>query len=170
MKHIIYTAIAGLLLISSIATFAQKSQKFGHIDSAELLEMMPEIKVADAELKQFQQDLEDQNQIMLTDYQKKLGDYEKNKDSMSAVQLEVTVQEIQDMEGRIQNFQQTAPDKLTSKKEELYNPIIQKAQNAIQEVAKENGYTYIFDTSLGVLIEYPDSDDLLDLVKKKMNF
>ena len=52
---------------------------------------------------------------------------------------------------------------------ELFQPIIDKAKNAIDEVAKENGYTYVIDSGSGALIYFSDtSDDLFDLVKAKL--
>ena len=57
---------------------------------------------------------------------------------------------------------------LQEKEKELLQPIIDRAKQAIAEVAKENGYTYIFDTSAGTLLYQQDSDDILALVKKKL--
>ena len=69
----------------------------------------------------------------------------------------------------IQDFQQTAQEKIAAKKEELYNPILKKAEVAIKDVAKENAYSYVFDTSVGAFLYAQDSDNMMDLVKKKLN-
>jgi outer membrane protein len=47
-------------------------------------------------------------------------------------------------------------------------PMIEKANQAIEDVAKENGYTYILDTSAGTVLYFPESDDILPLVKTKL--
>ena len=49
----------------------------------------------------------------------------------------------------------------------LLTPIIDRAKEAIRDVAKENGYTYIFDSAVGVTL-YEGGDDVLPLVKKKL--
>ena len=166
MKFFSYLSIA-LLLCFAVAVNAQ-SNKFGHINSAELLQMMPEIKAADSTLAAYQKQLEDQNQAMLNEYQGKVTDYQKNEATMPDAVKDVKQQEIQDLQQRIQTFQQTAQDKFQQKKEELYSPILKKAEDAIKAVAKENSYAYVFDTSAGAVIYAQDSDDLMATVKKKL--
>ena len=66
------------------------------------------------------------------------------------------------------SFQQTAQESIQKKKEEIYGPILKKAEDAIKEIAKEKSYSYIFDTSLGTVIYAQDSDNILALVKAKL--
>ena len=76
--------------------------------------------------------------------------------------------EINDLEQRIQDFQDSAQQSLQKKKEEIYTPIIKKAEDAIKGIAKEKGYSYIFDTSVGVVLFAQESDDILPQVKTKL--
>jgi outer membrane protein len=154
-------------MIVAVSTQGQ-ALKFGHINSADLLAMMPEIKTADSSLQSYQKSLEDQNQAMLTDYQKKIQDFQALAATTTDAVKEVKQQEIKDLENRIQQFQGSAQDKLQNKKEEIYSPILKKAEDAIKEVAKANNYAYVFDTSAGAVIYAQDSDNLMDLVKKKL--
>ena len=57
---------------------------------------------------------------------------------------------------------------MQKKKEELYTPILKKAEEAINSVAKENKFSYIFDASAGTLLYAQDSDDVLPMVKTKL--
>ena len=165
MKFLSCLAV-GLLLI----TFSVSAQalKFGHINSADLLAMMPEVKKADSSLQLYQKSLEDQNQTMITEYQQKVQDYQSLPATTTDAVKEVKQQEIQDLQTRIQQFQSSAQEKLQNKKEEIYSPILKKAEDAIKEVAKTSGYAYVFDTSAGAVIYAQDSDNLMDLVKKKL--
>jgi len=159
-------AVAVLLLFA--ASSNGQSLKFGHINSADLLAMMPEVKKADSSLQLYQKSLEDQNQSMITEYQTKVQDYQSLPPATTDAVKEVKQQEIQDLQTRIQQFQQSAQDKLQNKKEEIYSPILKKAEDAIKEVAKASGYAYVFDTSAGAVIYAQDSDNLMDMVKKKL--
>jgi outer membrane protein len=58
---------------------------------------------------------------------------------------------------------------MQKKKEELYSPIIKKAEDAINAIAKEKGYSYIFDTSVGAVLFAQESDDVMALVKAKLS-
>lgn len=156
-----------LLLFSSFSTLAQ-SNKLGHINSTELLQLMPEIKLADSTLQGYQKQIQDQFQTMQTEGQQKYDEFQKNAPTMPDAVKEVKQQELQDLQNRIAQFQQTAQDKFQTKKEELYSPILKKAEDAIKQVAKENNYSYVFDMGTGAVIYAQDSDDLMPLVKKKL--
>ncbi|MCS6991952.1 MAG: OmpH family outer membrane protein [Chitinophagales bacterium] len=159
--------ITALALLGASMSNAQPI-KFGHVNSAELLQMMPEIKKADSSLLAYQKQLEEANQTMLNEYQMKLAEYQKNEATMADAIREVKQQEIADLQRRITDFQQTAQDRFQAKKEELYTPILKKAEDAIKAVAKENGFSYVFDTSAGAVIYAQPSDDIMPLVKKKL--
>jgi outer membrane protein len=106
-------------------------------------------------------------QQMYAEYQNKAADAQdkKSKNLLSAEQEELVVKELGDMEKRITDFQQSAQDKIGAKKEKLYAPIMQKANEGIKAVAKTNGYTYIFDTGAGSILYADESDNILPLVK-----
>lgn len=166
MKFFSILAAAFFMCVAT-SSFAQ-ANKFGHINSAELLQLMPEIKKADSLLQAYQKQLEDQNQAMLNEYQTKVTDYQKAEATMPDAVKDVKQQEISDLQQRIQAFQQTAQDKFQQRKEELYSPILKKAEDAIKQVAKESSYAYVFDTSAGAVVYAQESDDIMALVKKKL--
>jgi outer membrane protein len=72
------------------------------------------------------------------------------------------------MQTRIQEFQQSAQENMRKKEAELLKPIIEKAKNAISQVAKEAGYSYVFDSSTSGFLYKPESDNVIALVKKKL--
>jgi outer membrane protein len=67
----------------------------------------------------------------------------------------------------LQNWQQLSQQMVQNKQEQLLEPIYAKAVTAIQTVAKESGYTYVYTKD--ALLVAPESDDLLPLVAKKLN-
>jgi outer membrane protein len=161
------TLVSAICLLGTLPSIAQ-STKFGHINSAELLASMPEIKVADKTLQDFNASLEAQLKTMTTEYQTKVQAYQGQQAAMADPIKEAKVKEITDLEARIQEFQQTAQESAAKKKEELYSPILKRAEAAIVEVAKENTYAYIFVTSAGAVVYAQPSDNVMDIVKKKL--
>jgi outer membrane protein len=105
---------------------------------------------------------------MIKEWEGKIQDYRANEAMMSDIIAQTKAEEIQSLEQRIQSFQQNAPQNLVKKESELYQPILDKAKKAIEDVAEEEGYTYVFDVSSGALLYQPDSDDILPLVKAKL--
>ena len=165
MKRSIFIALFSLTIISS--AFAQ-TLKFGHIDSGALIQMLPQTKQADSTLKKFGESLDTQLKGMTAEYQSKLQAYQSKADSMPDLIRSTKEKELGDLGQRIQDFQQTAQESIQKKKEEIYGPILKKAESAIKEIAKEKAYSYIFDTSLGSVIFAQESDNIMPLVKAKL--
>ncbi len=162
--------LALLMVVTIFATdaYSQKT-KFGHINSNDLLAIMPERAAAQTQLQNFSKELEDQLTMMNQELQAKYQDYMSKQDSMSVSIRQMKEEELQSLQQRIQSFQQTAQQDLQKKEQELLQPIIDKAKDAIKVVAKEKGYTWVFDTSIGSLIVWPEeSDNLMDSVKIKL--
>lgn len=159
-----------LLLVSLFSVLGVNAQgaKFGHINSAELLASLPEVKEADKKLQEFAESMQGQLKLMTNEYQQKVQAYQSQQANMADPIKEAKVKEISDLETRIQEFQQTAQESVSKKKEELYSPILKKAEDVIVEIAKEKGYAYVFDTSAGSVIYGQPSDDMMDMVKKKL--
>jgi outer membrane protein len=166
MKYFIIAAIS-LLTFTSDA-FAQTKMKFGHIDSQALLDAMPERIQADKVLEDFAAQLEKQLMAMSKELETKIQDYQATEATMSDIIAETKAQDIQQMQQRIQSFQQNAQQSLVKKEQEVYQPILDKAKAAIEKVSAANGYTYVFDTSSGALLYQPESDDILALVKAEL--
>lgn len=161
LKSILFISV----LILSSSAFAQK---FGHINSNELLMLMPERNQVESEIKAYASELEAQLSSMTKEYQAKVSDFQAKEGTMTDMVRKSKINEITDLEARIQEFQSGAQQDLQKKEETLLKPIIDKAKKAIEDVAKENNYTYIFDSGVGVLLYQKDSDNIMPLVKKKM--
>jgi len=164
MKKIILLIACGFLS----AGYVQAQQKLGYINSAELLELMPDAKKADSSLKAYAKSYQDQLEAMSKDYQKKVQDFQSQEKTMTDAVKEVKYKEIQQLQERIQSTDQSAQEKVAGKKQELFAPILEKADKAIKEVAKTNNYDYIFDASSGGLLYSKESDNILPLVKSKL--
>lgn len=150
----------------AVPSFAQ--QTFGHIDSAALLELMPEKAKAEKDLEAFAIPFNDELKKMAAELESKMTGFESAQEGMTKLVRQTKVTEIQDMQTRIQQFQENAQAEITRKEQEVLGPIVEKARKAIDEVANEKGLTYVFDASLGVLLYMKDSNDVMAEVKVKL--
>lgn len=151
------------------ASGANAQIKLGYINSAELIELMPETKEVDSQLNAFAQNLEKNLQTMQQDFDKKLTEYREGQANMADAIKQTRERELQDLNQRIQQFQVKSQQDYLKKQNELMAPILKKAEEAINAVAAEGKYTYVFDTSnTGILVK-PEADNILPLVKKKLN-
>ena len=163
MKKITFLSIICMLTLSSIA-----QNKFGYIDSQELLILMPERKTAETEVAAFAKSLETQLGSMTAEYQQSVQEYQTNESTYTDLVKQDKIAEITGLEERIQAFQKNAQQSLQTKEQELLEPILTKARQAIQDVATEGNYTYIFDKSSGTILFAKESENVLLLVKKKL--
>lgn len=167
MKRILLT-LSVITLLGSLTTFAQ-NLKFGHIDSNVLMENMPSrdsaMAVLETEFKEMEGILED----MQVEFNKKYQTYVETQGTMSEIARKTKEQELQELQQRIQAYQVSAQQDLQKREAELLQPIMEEAKKAIEDVAAEQGFIYVFDTGSGVVLYHSDkSQDILPLVKKKL--
>jgi outer membrane protein len=105
---------------------------------------------------------------MMTEYRTEQDKYTAESGKMSELAKKTAEEKLTGLGTRIQNFQQQAQESLQAEETKLIEPIVNKAKKAIEQVAKENGYTYVVDTSTGAFLYWEESDNLLALVKKKL--
>ena len=156
------------LLAFGGSAMAQKNIKLGHINSNDLMQIMPGRDTAMALLQKEVEDLQAEMEAMKKEYETRVNDYLAKKDQLSELIRKTKESDIQAMGARIEEFQANAQKLLEERQEALLKPIIDRAKAAIEEVGKENGYTYIFDAGVGTVLYSQDSDDIMPLVKKKL--
>lgn len=168
MKYLIYITL-GLTLTSGFTTesVAQGKNKFGYINTQDILLVMPERASAEKTLQDYAKQLEVQLTTMTTEYQTKLADYQGNPPTDDLIK-KTKEEEILNLQQRIENFRLGANEKLQQKEAELITPMADKINKAIEEVSKENGFTYVFDSGSGLLLYKPEGGDISSLVKKKI--
>lgn len=161
--------VAVVLFVGITASVSAQTPKFGHIDLQALIQVMPERAVAETQFNKFQGELEDIFSEMQKDLQTKMANFEQLGDSASQIKKNAKVAEIQDMQQRVQNYQQNAQQQLQAKQTELLKPVFDKADAAIADVAKEKGLLYVFDIGTKVVLyKSNESIDLLPFVKTKL--
>ena len=106
---------------------------------------------------------------MQTELQAKYEKYMAEGSTYSEIIKASKEKELQDLKNRVDEFTAQARQDLQNKQQELSRPIYEKARKAIELVAKENSYKYVLDTSTGVVIYSEPTDDILQLVKKKLD-
>ncbi len=163
-KFMMTLALVALMAPAALA----QAPKLGHIDRKQLMLMLPERKDAEAKMKAFAAQLEARLKAMGTEYQTKLDEANKNAATMTNTEKQVAMEELQELEKRITDAQEKAQEDLAKQEEELLAPMVDKTNAAIRDVAAAGNYTYIFDTSTGMVLYYDKGEDILPAVKAKL--
>ncbi len=163
----LFKAASIVMLVFSLQQ--TQAQKIAHVQMDSLIQLMPETKQAMDIAQGYLKDLEKQVTTMKAEFDSKYQDYLANKDTYSDLVRKTKEEELQTLNQRIEDFRQQAQADYQKKYTELSKPIQEKAKKAIDMVAKEGGYKYVLDTSTGVVLFHEQGDDILSLVKKKMD-
>lgn len=160
---------AAFITVSALVatTSANAQNKIGYISTEELVSIMPETAKADSNLQQYRTALIQNAQEKQSSLEAAIEKFNKDSVSMSGSVKDVKRGELQKMLNDLQSEDQRIQQQLQQRQQELITPINKKAFDAIQAVAKENGYQYVFEK--GALLVAPPGEDILQLVAKKLN-
>lgn len=165
-----FIAITALFLGVIFAGHGQ-ALKFGHINSDELIQSLPEFDSASVKLQSFQTELVNALELMSVDLNNKSDAYNKDLKNLTEVVKQVKEQELVDLDRRIREFQTSAQEQLQTRQAELFQPIMEKVDKALKDVGKENGFVYIFTIGQGSQLVYFDetkSVNVMALAKAKL--
>ena len=160
--------ILALAIIGTAFTL-HAQQKFGHLITEELLVAMPEYDSAQAEVEELRQHYTLEIERIQVEINKKIEEFSASEATMSNLIKEAKASEIQELQMRLQNYSQTAQQELQQRGAQVMQPVMNKARQAIEDVAKENNLIYVFDMSGGnPIYASEESVDILPLVKAKL--
>lgn len=161
------TFILVLLLTGLFATsFAQSKAKFGHIDYGAVIKLIPGVDTAQTVLENFQKELQSEGEQMAAEFKKKQAEFEalaSNPSTAPAI-LKIKKDDLEKQYKKIEDFSNLMQEEIQKKQLELLKPFQDALLKAIEKVAKEGNFTYIFDTS--TLINYEKGEDIGPKVKE----
>lgn len=159
-----------IIAATGCLTFAN-AQKIAHVNLDSLVSGMPETKIASDAAQTYFKGLEQESISMQQELDTKYQDYQAKEAGMSDLIKKSKMEDLQQLQRRIEDFRTQATQDYQRKTGELTAPIMDKARKAIESVAKDGGFKYVLDTSSQnptVLYSEP-SDDILAAVKKKLD-
>lgn len=170
MKTIVSAAI---ILFATALSAQHKHLKLGYTNVEDLVVLMPESKTIESELKSYKNQLDNSLSQKMKEFEEKYTNYQKGASMMSDVIRADKERELRNLQESIEAFQKDAEMSIQRKQIDLLDPVLKKVQKAIEDVANENGFDYIFNTEGGfgssILLHMPKQDDVTNLVMKKLN-
>nr|MBS0038222.1 OmpH family outer membrane protein [Saprospiraceae bacterium] len=170
MKNLFKLLIVAVVFISLGQINDLQAQKIGHVNSSVILSDMPEVMAADAELETLQKQLVAQAQrkveALQADYQSLIR--KEQQGELSPKQLQEEQMRLREKEQELNMEDQNIQNTLMKKRNTLLNPILERVQRAIEDVAEENNLEYVLDTSGGSVLFAQEENDIGHLVKQKL--
>jgi len=167
MKKLFKVALVAVCIVFA-GSIAKAQTKIGYIAIDQVVDQMPETKVAISTITAYNKQFIDQLTTMNNELQSKGQAYQAQRATMTDAIRTAKESELTDLQKRFQDYQNTAQQQVDAKKNELGKPIIEKVRAAAAQVAKEKGYSYVINSSQTDLIVSPPGDDLMAEVKAKL--
>ncbi len=161
--------ISALFLFSAATLIGQ--DRYGHLNFGNLIAQMPEAIAANDSLEVMQATMVAQGETKAAQFQRDATAFIKavQEGNLTPVQQQNQQAALEKRQLEIQQFEQVIIQAIGAKRNEMLEPIVARAESAISEVAKENGYVMIFDTSVFNAVMYAqETEDIMPLVKKKL--
>ena len=149
-----------VLALAAFAGLSLQAQTFGRVNFSELVALMPEMDQAREVIAASQKEAEETYSAMLEEFQSKYSQYQQKQATWTAAIKESKERELSDMQNRIQEFQANISQELQQQQNQLQAPIYEKANKAVQELAKAKGLTALFDSTQAL---YFDESKVIDL-------
>jgi outer membrane protein len=170
MKRFLGIAALVIVIIFAGQDVMAQNFKFGHINRNELIQAMPEFDSARVKLEKMSTELQNTAELLQVELNNKYEAYLKESKNLTELVRQTKEQEIQDAQKRLTDFQTNAQTQVQQKQVELFAPVTDKADKAIKDVGKENGYIYIFDLSQNQIVYFDEakSTNVMPLAKAKL--
>lgn len=157
-----------IFLIFSVVSL--QAQKVGYINSHEILTALPEVKQANSDIEVLKAMFQKKGEEMVKDLQAKYQTLQKKQSSgeLAPVEIEKQSAALKQEEAKLGEFEKSSQQKIYEKSELLLSPIQEKVNKAIKDVATENGFLYIFDMGVGMVLYADPAADATKMVKAKL--
>lgn len=158
-----------LIIALLLAPMSLMAQKFGHFNSSELVQLMPEWKTAQSELETLAKQYEDDLKRMQDELQKKSEDFQKEQANLLDNVRQRREAELQDLYQRMQQSVQDNQQAFQKAQTEKMQAISDKVTAAVKKIGDEGGFVYIMDVTMGIpYISTKLSTDVTPELKKAL--
>ena len=171
MKRIpIVLSIVAILLAAISFYFSKSSSQLVYVDVNKLLEGYSRTKIAKAEFDKKANTMKGNVDSLVSGWQKELKDYEKQRSSMTANELKLKQELLQNKQQQLNGYQEAIQKQIQEEDKKVTQTVINDINGYVKEYGKKHGYKIIFGASGGGNIMYAeDSADLTKDVLKGLN-
>lgn len=156
-------------MVALATPMCMSAQKLAVVDSKAIFDVMPEKVQAEGELNELLSRYADENAKLEKEFNQKYADFQALDNATPKSIKARRIQEIQENQRKISNYQEMVSQDMAAKRAELLDPIKNRIQSVIDSVGTEGGYSIIFDVSkTPVAFKNADVVDITPLVKSRL--
>ncbi|MCE7995626.1 MAG: OmpH family outer membrane protein [Roseivirga sp.] len=143
-----------------------QSQKVGYLAVDRVLILMPEMDAIRSELQDFQGKINSQIQVKYETIQNKVKDYETLVGGLDQEAILARERELESLDRDLQKYRLDAQQASAQKENKLMEPVYKRIQEAIDAVAKDEGFGRVFRAE--TMLYIGNAVDIFESVLKKL--
>jgi outer membrane protein len=147
-----------------------QEQKIAHVNLGNLLELLPETAQAERKMEDLRDSLVMSFEDRVAQLEEDFGVFQREvaEGTLSPIDQQKREQKFQQEQEKLRTFEQRMQTRLQQERQDMLNPILQKVETAITELAEENNYTFVFDVSGGSMLFAEESKDITGAVLDRL--
>ena len=157
-----------ILFILMITFQTLSAQKYGYLNKDEIYKSIPEYDSATVQVEKLRKEYENLLASMQGEYSSKTASLNNESANISEYLRQTRQEELRNLGVRIQLFSVRATAQLDEKKNQLFQPVITKVDDAVKAVATEQGYIFVIDGGQMLYTDEKKCTNILPLVKAKL--
>lgn len=157
-----------LVALMMVLPLSVSAQKFGHFNSDEVMQALPEYAAAQKELETKAKTGEEELARMQEELKTKYEDYQKNQASLPEDIQKRREQELMEINQRLEEYYNKTQQELQQLRVQKMQELQQKVIKAVEEVGQSGNYVYILDANSLPYISKTLSTDVTSQVKAKL--
>ncbi len=172
MKKMTITFCSASLALALVltTTIQANAQHMVYFNATALLLEMPEIRQIDNDVDAYRRQLTRRLEDMVRSFEEKARDIQSREQQglLSPRQLEQLTNELGEDRTAIMQYEMEVSQKVQQRREERLKPLLNRIDETIQALAKEKGYTYILDSSTGIVLWAEDKYDITAEIRRRL--
>ena len=159
--------IAAMALVSFAAT--AQNLKFGYVNYTEIIQLMPEMDSVRVQIEAQEKETYETLGAMYEEYQTKAQQFQQKEATWTPAIRDSKLKELQEIEARFQESQQIFQQELQQMQQMLQAPVMEKAQNTVNELAKAQGLAFVFEETQMLYIDPAQGVNLTPAARQALN-
>lgn len=165
MKRTFKILMAAVLTLGATSVFAQK---FGRLDYQATIFTMPEFATVQTELQKVSAEYQEQLESIQVELNRKVDEISKLPDTTTETTRQLKNREMLDLQQRHNDFYQMADEAIQKAQSDLMQPLVTKANVAIEKICKAQSIIMVFQVGSVVYIDEAQTIDITADVRKEL--
>jgi outer membrane protein len=146
-KTLLTLLFALLIGVTGFTSASAQELKIGYVDPQSILMKMPEMKAVQQRLRNFAERKQEELSQKQQDFQQQVQEFQQKSAVISDDAKSKEEERLGQLNAELQQYQSQIQQEMQQKQQELVGPLFDQIKKAIDQVASDQGLTYVLNTT-----------------------